>query len=354
MALNVMLGAAKLAVVLIAGSVSIVSDAANNLSDAGSSAMTVVSFALGGRGADKEHPYGHGRYEYIATLLIGVIIIVVGFQLILSSIGKIITPMRVEYDAIALAVLGASIAVKLFMGVFYLVRGKKLGSDMLRAASFDSFSDVAVTSGLLVAVVINLFVAYPLEGIVGLLISLFIVFGGVKLLLSTVGRLLGRGGDPDTEKRLRAIILGGDLVVGVHDLRVHDYGPNRKLASAHAEFEGDVSVREAHAVLDALEHKAYEETGVELVLHCDPIETGDVTLNRIRHAIEDVLRVYPNAGMHDLDIHYAERRVDLHICLPAPFKAQAAHVREQVEIAVQNILEGFTLQAVIDLQYEEI
>lgn len=352
-ALNVALGAAKLAAGLITGSVSVLSDAANNLSDAGSSVMTVVSFALGSRGADREHPYGHGRYEYIASLLIGVIILFVGIQLVVSSIAKIVEPVRVEYGAAAVSILAVSIAVKLFMGVFYRLRGRKICSDTLKAASFDSFSDALVTAGLLTTVVINRFVAYPLEGAVGLAISVIIIIGGVKLLLSTVGRLLGQGADPEIEKKLSDIVLEGDLVVGVHDLHVHDYGPERKIATLHAEFDRNISISEAHEVIDALEHRAFAETGVELVIHCDPIDSTDVTLNRIRHAVGDILRIYPGAGMHDLDIHYRERRVDLHICLPVSLKHEAEHVRRLIEGAVAAVVKEFSVQIVTDIQYEE-
>lgn len=349
--LNVFLGAGKLAAGLLTGSVSILSDAANNLSDAGSSVMTVFSFALGGRAADRDHPYGHGRYEYIASMLIGVIIVAVGVQLVTSSISKIAHPVRVEYNALAIAVLAVSVAVKLGMGGFYLYRAKKIRSDTLKAAAFDSFSDVCVTGGLIVTIVMNRFVAYPLEGVVGLVISLIIIFGGIKLLLSTVNRLLGRGADDETVRMLTEIVLDGDLIVGVHDLRVHDYGPNRKIASIHAEFDRNVTITEAHEVIDALEHKAYDDMGVELVIHCDPIDSSDVTLNRIRHAIDDIIRVYPGASIHDLDIHYAEHRVDLHLSIPEAVKHEAEHIRELIEGAVAAVICGCEVNIVTDIIY---
>lgn len=352
LALNILLGAAKLAIGLITGSVSVLSDAANNLSDAGSSAMTVASFGLSGRRADRDHPYGHGRYEYIAGFLIGVVIVFVGAQFALSSIGKIITPTPIDYDAWAIAVLGLSIGVKLFMGVFYLLRGKKIGSDTLRAAAFDSFSDMAVTAGLLVSVIVGKFVAYPTEGIVGLVISIVIVIGGIKVLIDTVNRLLGRGGDSDTEKKLTELILQGDSVRGVHDLRVHDYGPNHKIATADAEMDGDMTVSEAHAVLDEIEDKAMLEYGIDLTLHCDPIDRSDVTLNRLRTAVAEVLQVYAGAGMHDLDVHYADRRIDLHITLPASLHAEFEHIRGRIREAVEQVVAGFELSLTVDTVYE--
>ena len=349
---NLILGAGKLVVGFLTGSVSIVSDAANNLSDAGSGVLTVTSFALGNRAADRDHPFGHGRYEYLAGLLIGVIIAVVGVELIQSSIEKIVSPVAVTYDAASVAVLCASVAVKLGMGVFYRVRAKILRSDTLKAAAFDSFSDCAVTGGLLVTIGINRFIPYPLEGPVGLVISLLIVYGGIRLILGTVNRLLGRGGDKETNDKLRAIVLSDPMIVGCHDLRVHDYGPTCKIASVHAEFDRDLSITDAHGILDKLERRALDELGIELVIHCDPVGTADANLLRLRRAVDDVVRVYPSVSVHDLDIDYNARRVGLHLLAPERMK-ELPRIREMIAGAVTGVLgEGYSVSVTYDVSDE--
>lgn len=340
---NLLLGGGKLVTGLLTGSVSLISDAANNLSDAGSSALTVTSFALGNRAADRGHPYGHGRYEYIAGLLIGVIVIIVGVELITSSIEKIVRPVAVAYGAAAIAVMAASVAVKLGMGVMYRVRARKIGSDTLRAAAFDSFSDCIVTGGLLLAVFVNRYVAYPLEGPVGLVISLIIVLGGFKLVLGTINRLLGVS-DPETGRKLKAIVLSDPMIVGTHDLRVHDYGPNCQIASIHAEFEHDISITDAHEVIDRLERRAADELGVELVIHCDPLAGSDVTLNRLRRAVWEVTRLYSDVGVHDLEIDYNAHAVSMHLSLPDKDRSNG-RLPEMLEGAVLSVVgEGYEVR----------
>lgn len=349
---NLLLGAGKLTVGLITGSVSVVSDAANNLSDAGSGALTVTSFALGNRAADRDHPFGHGRYEYIAGLLIGVIITVVGAELVFGSIEKIRNPVSVSYDAVAVSVLAVSVGVKVAMGIFYRIRAAAIRSDTLKAAAFDSFSDCAVTGGLLITIFINKYVSYPLEGPVGLVISLLIVTGGIKLALGTVNRLLGRGGDAETNRRLRDIVFSDPLIVGCHDLRVHDYGPTCKLASIHAEFERDLSITDAHEVIDRLEHRAMDELGIELVIHCDPVSTSDSNLTRLRRAIDDVVRVYSSVSVHDVKIDYNARQAEMHLSAPEKLK-ELGRIREMIEGAVTGVMgEGYSVRIINDVSEE--
>lgn len=345
---NLLLGGGKLVCGILTGSVSILSDAANNLSDAGSNVLTVTSFALGNRAADKNHPFGHGRYEYIAGLLIGVIILVVGVELIVSSVEKIVAPVAVTYSMTATVLLGVSIAVKLGMGVFYSVRAKRLGSATLRAAAFDSFSDCAVTAGLLIAVIASRYCPYPLDGPAGLVISVIIVAGGVKLVLDTVNSLLGRGGDADTNRKIREIVTGDPAVVGMHDLHVHDYGPSCKLASVHAEFDRDMSITDAHGIIDRMERKAEEELGIELVIHVDPIDDRDVLLGRLRNAVGDVTRLYAGVGAHDVEIDHNAHVVRMHVTLPDRKKDD--RLRELLEGAVAGALgEGYALELTEDV-----
>lgn len=350
--LNLLLGGGKMAVGVLSGSVAITTDAVNNFSDAAGSLVTVSSFVLGGRKADREHPYGHGRYEYIASLLIGAAIVMVGVEFAISSVQKIIHPTAVDFSAALVAVLAASIGIKLFMGAFYTVRNRRIRSDTLKAAAADSFSDSAVTAVVLLGVFLSGRLPFAADGVAGALVSLVVMAGGVKIVLSTVGRLLGRQCNADFEKRLLSIVRSDRLVVGTHDLKVHDYGPNMMLASVHAEFDKDLSITDAHRVIDELEHRAYAEMGVELVIHCDPIDTSDTLVNRVRHTVKDTLRLYEGAGMHDLGIDYGEKVVSFHICLPERYKSEERHIIEVLTREINRIVE-FSVMVEVDLVYAQ-
>lgn len=349
--LNVLLGAGKLTVGLISGSVSIMSDAANNLSDAGNSLVTVSSFALASKKADKEHPYGHGRYEYIASLIIGVAILMVGFQFALTSIEKIIRPVATSIDLIAFIVLGVSVAVKLAMFIFYRIKGKKIKSDTLKAASFDSFSDCLVTGSIMVCLLIQPYIPFVLDGYLGLIVSLVIVIGGIKVLLETISRLLGTRCDKELYENLNNLCMCNDLIIGTHDLRVHDYGPNRMVASVHVEFSKDIHISEAHSIIDDIEKRAHRELNVELVVHCDPLVGGDRTLSRVRHTIKDIIRNYEGASMHDLSLNYEKSEVIFHIKLDNGFIKEKEYIIEQLKTAVNQIMADVTIQIEVDIIY---
>lgn len=346
--LNLFLGIGKILVGFFSGSAAIISDGANNLSDAGNCVVTVSSFILGGRKADKDHPYGHGRYEYIASLLIGMVIVVVGVQFAISSITKIQNPTPVQFSVIMAVVLCVSIVVKMFMAIFYRLKGKKINSDTLRAASMDSFSDCMVTACVLIGMALTLVAPLWLDGVIALAVSIVIIIGGLKVLLETVNRLLGKS-DAETANKIKKIILSDPLVVGTHDLRVHDYGPSTILASVHAEFDRNVSILEAHNVIDALEHKVFHELGIELVVHCDPIDSTDLKLNRIRHALKDIVRCYNSTTIHDLDIDYELNVVAFHLKMEeSQLKKVKEHIVYQVKDAITCVLPDFQVSIEFD------
>lgn len=350
--LNIMLGAGKLTVGILSGSVAIISDAANNLSDAGNSLVTVSSFLLGGRKADKQHPYGHGRYEYIASLLIGMIIVIVGFQFAISSVQKIISPVKVTISGLMLGVMIASIAVKMFMTVFYRIYAKKINSSTLKAASADSFFDCLVTACVIIGILLTIVLPLWVDGVVALIVSGVIVFGGVKILLETINRLLGYS-DKETADKIRLIIKENPQIIGSHDLRLHDYGPNNTLASVHAEFDRTTNIMEAHNVIDSLEHRAFDELGVELVVHCDPIDSTDLTLNRIRHNIKDVIRIYDKSSIHDLEINYNEKNVFFHMRLrERQYTKQRVIITSNLQQSVQEVLPDFEVKIEFDIIYD--
>lgn len=353
LALNLLLGVGKLVVGVISGSVSVITDAANNLSDAGSSLVTISSFSLSSKKADRAHPFGHGRYEYIAGFIIGVVIIMVGFEFAVTSVKKIITPETVAYTPIMMAVLGISVAVKLFMGVFYKVREKKLKSKTLGAAAFDSFSDACVTLTVIIAILLNRVIAYPLEGVVGLLVSVIIIVGGGKILLDTIKPLLGGNVDDDTVREITCMVREGECISGTHDLEVHDYGPGRVFASVHAEFEKDLTITEAHVIIDELEKTAKSRFGIELVIHCDPVVTVDKKVAKLRSVVKEAAKMFPGVGVHEVHADYENKTVSYHAVIPESLDKDADRIIEKISMAADEVMPGFVTKCQRDVDVGE-
>ncbi len=349
--LNLLLGAGKLAAGIISGSVSLTTDGVNNLSDAGSSVVTVSAFALSERKADKEHPYGHGRYEYIASFIIGLLIIIVGAEFLITSIKKIISPEPVNMNSLGIIILSVSIAVKFFMFVFYGAAGKKIESDALKAAAFDSLSDCFVTGVVLAAFVASEFVSFNIDGICGIFVSLAVAIGGLKIVFETMNKLLGNGSAPELEREICELVCGGDMVVGVHDLRLHDYGPNVRIGSVHAEFDKNLSIVEAHRIIDELEKRAAAELQVNLVIHVDPVDVSDPELNDLRKTIRDVISRYHNSSIHELQLSKDEKNVSFHIKLPQKYEAIKTEVLSTLTASVRSLYPDFTVDVEFDIIY---
>lgn len=297
-ACNLMLCAGKFLAGLISGSVSITADAMNNLSDASSSIISLIGFKLSEKTADREHPYGHGRYEYLAGFMVAALVIVIGAELLRDSVVKIIAPTEVEFGVISVAALGVSIAVKLWMMLFYGKISRKIGSETLKAASADSRNDVISTAAVLAAFIIAHFSGLQLDGIMGALVALFIIFSGIGLIREAMSPLLGKAPDEDTVERIRARIMSYESVLGTHDLMIHDYGPGRQFASAHVEVSADMTLTECHEIIDRIERDFLAE-GLNMLVHPDPIvgddsETGQINaeLGRIVRGIDERISVH--------------------------------------------------------------
>lgn len=269
--LNVLLGVGKLIVGIVCASVSMISDAVNNIMDGFSSLITTVSFHLSARKADKEHPYGHGRYEYIASFLIAVMILFVGFQFILESIAKMIEPQSINFTFVAVIVLAVSIVVKLAMGIFYFVKSKELNSSALNASAFDSFFDCLITAAVLVSLLIENFTGLNVDAYCSLAVSIVIIVSGINILRHTIGQLLGGEVDKKLIDKIKEIVLESEYIIGLHELNVHEYGPEKLFASLHCELDGELSMKQAHAIIDEVEELVKQKTGVNIVIHCDPI-----------------------------------------------------------------------------------
>lgn len=298
---NVMLCLGKGAIGLVSGSVSIVADAVNNLSDAASNIVSLLGFKLASRPADPEHPYGHGRYEYLAGLVVAALVLAIGINLAWSSVQKIIAPSPTEFSGALVAVLVLSIAVKLWMAAFNRSIGRRINSDTLEATAVDSRNDVISTAAVLACACISRATGVDLDGWAGLAVGAFICWSGVGLLRDTVSPLLGQAPSPELVEHIHDKILSYPGVLGTHDLMVHDYGPGRQFASAHVEMAAEADPLESHDLIDNIEQDFKMEDGLIVTLHYDPIVTDDPEVRDMRHWISHAVEeIDPRITVHDL------------------------------------------------------
>ncbi|MDR2634572.1 MAG: cation diffusion facilitator family transporter [Clostridiales bacterium] len=279
---NLLVFAAKLAAGIISGSVTVIADAINNLSDAGSSVITVFGFKLSRRPADKEHPFGHARYEYITGLIIAFAVLVIGVMLGKSSVEKIISPSEVTVGALTYAVLGISAAVKVLQMLIYLNFGKAISSKTLKAAAADSRNDIIATVGVLVAMLVIAFSGANIDGYMGLAVSVFIVVTALKLIKDTIDPLLGRPADKERAAEIKRRLLSYDGVLGIHDLMMHSYGENEIFATVHVEVSAGDDIMKSHDLIDNIERELSKELCIYLTVHMDPLEQDNEFVNELR------------------------------------------------------------------------
>ncbi len=300
-ALNVALCIAKALVGVMSGSVSIVADAFNNLSDASSNIVSVLGFKLASKPADPEHPYGHGRFEYLSGLVVAVLVLMIGVELIKSSIGKIMHPGAVEFSIQLVAVLAVSMLVKSWMAHVNRELGERIESETLLATAQDSKNDVIATGAVLACAIVAHLSCVNLDAWAGLAVGLYIGWSGIELVRDTVNPLLGQAPDPALVSRIRSKIMAYPGVLGTHDLMVHDYGPGRQFASAHVEMAAETDPMESHDTLDNIEQAFKEEDGLIVTLHYDPIVTDDPCVTDMRNKIDAMAKsIDPHASIHDL------------------------------------------------------
>lgn len=298
---NMLLCLAKGAIGLIAGSVSIVADAVNNLSDAASNIISLLGFKLASKPADPEHPYGHGRYEYLSGLAVAILIVFIGFELLQTSYDKIVNPTSTEFNAAVVCVLVLSILVKLWMMVFNRAIGARINSTTLEATAVDSRNDVISTGVVLVCAIVSFYTGVDLDGWVGLAVGAFIVWSGVQLVRETVDPLLGQVPDPELVQHIHDKIMSYPGVLGTHDLMVHDYGPGRQFASAHVEMPVEADPMDSHDLIDNIEQDFKNDDGLIVTLHYDPIVTNDPEVNDMRNWIDaQVKLIDERLSIHDL------------------------------------------------------
>ena len=337
---NCLLAAGKLIVGHMTSSMSITADGLNNLSDGASSIVTLLGFKLAEKPADRKHPYGHARIEYIAGLTVAVMILFIGLELGKSSVEKLINPEPIEFSFTAVWVLCASILVKLFMMLFNLKMGRRINSNALLATAADSRNDVMTTSAVLAASIVEHFYDVRIDGVMGIAVSLFILYSGIKLAGETMSPLLGEGANPELQKQITDYINGCPMVLGCHDLMVHDYGPGRRYASMHVEIDKNEDPMACHARIDRMERECLKNYGTHLVIHYDPVVTNDPEVNSTKRLVNTIIKVRDGRlTIHDFRMvdDGESVKMSFDMILPEDLRGQEQSIKETVEKALNSL-----------------
>lgn len=337
---NLLLFAMKITVGTLFNSVSITADAVNNLTDSGSSIVTLVGFKLAGKPADAQHPFGHARIEYLSGVIVSFIVVFLGLQLGLSSVEKIVTPEENTLTPAALIVLVISILMKLWQCLFYRRVGKLIRSEAVFATSNDSRNDVIATAAVLAGVVVTMVTHVNLDGYMGALVALFIVVSGVQLILSTADPLLGQAPDSALVREIRDKILAYEGIIGMHDLTVHSYGVGRCFASVHCEVDAGCDILESHDRIDNIERDFERDLGIHLVIHLDPVVVGDARTDALKaQVVQAVGRLYPAATLHDFRVVWGVTHTNVVFDAAVPFEEKDAdgEIRRRIGEAVLEI-----------------
>ena len=352
--LNILLFFGKWLAGTISGSIAIIADAFNNLSDAGASIITLIGFRLSGQEPDPEHPFGHGRMEYISGLLVSVAILVMGFELIGSSIGKLRSPEPIESSALVFGILIASILVKLYMFFYNHSLSKKIESAAMKATSVASLSDTVATTLVLIATLISKYTGLLLDGWFGILVGLFILYTGGSTLKETIDLLLGQPPKQEFIDEVKEIVLGHSMVHGVHDLIVHDYGPGRVMISLHAEVDVNGDIQDIHEQIDHIEHELQEKLHCSATIHMDPIVTDDKEVLAMKAKVEEMVHFLDESfSMHDFRMVKGSTRTNLIFDVEVPRKTSYTD-NEIVNWLKERIheLPGSKYFAVIQIDHE--
>ena len=341
---NIILAALKLIVGVMTASVAVVADALNNLSDAGSSVITFVSFKMSAKPADRDHPFGHARIEYIASMVISFLILLVGFETITNSFSVLVgisESQSVDFSNVMLIILGSSILLKLWLAYFYNHVGKKINSKVIRASAIDSLMDSVSTVAVLTSAIIIKITGYDIiDSIVGLCVAVMIIIAGVKILNETKNSILGEAPVEDQVKAVHAIISEYPVIIGIHDLMIHNYGPNHYIASFHAEVDGSDDVYMLHDVIDNVEKRIQTELKISCTIHMDPISNEDETVNELKNFLLDAIHsdVSDEITIHDFRVVIGNTHTNMifDIVLPFEFKKSAASIVEEISTAVSK------------------
>lgn len=353
---NVLLFIVKFLMGTISGSIAVTSDAFNNLSDCLSCGVTYVSYKLAAKPADSDHPFGHGRIEYLASLFIAVLILMVGVEFLQTSFDKIINPTPINYSHVVVASLVVSVLVKLWLHLFNKELGTITKSSSMLATSQDSLSDALITTVTTVSLVLSLFVDFPIDGFMGLIVSFLILKAGYGIVKDTVDTLLGQPADEETISEILDIVYSYDVTLGVHDVIVHNYGPGHMIASLHVEFDSKYEILAAHDQIDCMEKELYEKLGILTSIHMDPIETDNELLKEKREFVERIInKVNPRLSMHDFRMVVGETHTNLifDVVLPHELADKSKDVKKQIDAEIQAVYPDHFTVITFDMSFSK-
>ena len=354
--LNLLLSAGKFVAGVLTGSIAVTADAFNNLSDAGSSVVTLVGFRMAAKRADDDHPFGHGRIEYLSGLAVAVAILVVGLELAKSSLEKVLHPVEVAFSWLSVGILCASILVKLWMFFFNRNLSRRIGSAAMMATATDSLSDAAATSAVLLGTLVGHFADLYIDGWVGVLVAVFILRAGWGAAKDTLDPLLGQSPDPELVRGIQETVLGRPEIVGMHDLVVHDYGPGRCMASLHAEVPMDADILVIHDVIDNLERELRRKLWVEVVIHMDPIAVGDPRTDALKAQVTELVRrIDPDMTIHDFRMTAGPEHTNLIFDVAVPYhcRLEDEQVQEAIGAAVKALPGNYYTVVSVDHVYAD-
>lgn len=337
---NFFLFLSKLVTGILINSVSVMADSINNLSDIGSNSVTLVGFKTSASPPDKEHPFGHGRIEYIAAFIMSVIIMLVGIELLKSSVDGIINPEKVNFSIVSLVILILSIAVKLWMSFLTKKIGKKINSIALEAAAFDSISDSISTLAIIISLIIGAVFNINIDGYIGSLVALFVCYGGIRIAINSVNPLLGEAIDYETDDKIKKIALSYEEVKGAHDLIIHNYGPGMRMATLHIELPSSMGFAQSHELLDKMEQDIYNSLGVMVVTHGDPVIIGDNETDYYSEVVDNIIiKIDPAINKHDFRIVRGEARKILVFDIELPYSYSSKKGKDIIKKINENVNE---------------
>lgn len=351
---NLFLFLIKIMTGLFSGSIAIISDAVNNLSDFATSIITIVAFKLSATPADEEHPYGHERFEYISALLVSCIIFVLGIQFLIDSAKKVFSPEKTVFSWVIVFLLVISVVIKLLQARYYKKVGSQINSGTLEAASKDSRNDVIVTITIIIAVLVEHFTGFMLDGYIGVLVSFFVIFSGIQMLRESLNPLLGAAPDPELVEKIKNKILSYPSVLGYHDLMMHNYGPDNYFASVHLEVPANQNVLLSHDIIDVIERDVLSELSIHLVIHMDPVITDDPKISQMLEIITQLIHAIDSTlSIHDFRMVEGGSHTNLifDITVPPRYSMNDSELRKLIQEKINEYNSSYYAVITIDRSY---
>ena len=352
--LNILLFAGKYLAGMLSGSIAITADAFNNLSDAGSSLITLVGFKFSGRKADADHPFGHGRIEYLSGFGVSMVIILMGFELLKSSVQKVLSPEPVEAGILPVLILIVSICVKMYMAYYNRSVGAKINSEAMKATAMDSLSDTIATFAVLISMAVAYITGYNIDGWCGCIVACFVLYAGYNAAKDTLNPLLGEPPSKEFVEEIREIVLAHPEIIGIHDLVVHDYGPGRRMISLHGEVAGNSNIFEIHDVIDRIEKELGQKLGCEAVIHMDPVEVDNEKIAEIKTELSEKIQdKLPEVSIHDFRMVQGPTHTNLifDVVVPYEYEKTGSQVKAEIEDIVSTSWENYFAVIHVDHSY---